>query len=144
MKLFDVNVLIYAHRADQAKHAFFQRRLEETLGSHDPCGLTTAVATGFVRIVTQPSFPGGPTPLAQALSVIAALTAPGLCQWLHPGGHHWSLTAELCQGTQAAGKLVSDASHAALAIEHGATWITRDTDFARFVPHGLRLELWSP
>ncbi len=32
--------------------------------------------------------------------------------------------------------LVSDASHVALAIEHGCEWITNDSDFARFP--GLR------
>jgi hypothetical protein len=40
---------------------------------------------------------------------------------------------------QARGNVVPDAYLAALAIEHGATWITLDRSFARF-PH-LRLGL---
>lgn len=144
MKLFDVNILIYAHRSDQAHHAFFRQRLEAVIAGPEGCGLTAAVATGFVRIVTQPKFPNGPTPLPQALAVIESLTAPGCCQWLHPGARHWTLTAELCRGVQATGKQVSDASHAALAIEHGCTWVSRDTDFERFTRHGLRWEPWMP
>ncbi|MGB0679079.1 MAG: PIN domain-containing protein [Polyangiales bacterium] len=35
---------------------------------------------------------------------------------------------------QARGKLIADAYHAALAIEHGCEWATVDGDFARF-PH---------
>ena len=144
MNLFDVNVLIYAHRSDQAHHDFFRGRLEAALAGSEPCGLTTAVATGFVRIVTQPNFQNGPTPLPQALAVIETLTSPGGCKWLHPGSRHWNLTAELCRLTRTSGKSVSDASHAALAIEHGCTWVSRDADFGRFVAHGLRWEQWVP
>lgn len=31
MKLFDVNVLIYAHRSDQSHHEYFRGRLEAAL-----------------------------------------------------------------------------------------------------------------
>lgn len=46
-------------------------------------------------------------------------------------------TAQLCRDVKAAGKLVTDAQHAAIAIAAGCTWVTRDQDFARFVPHDL-------
>jgi predicted nucleic acid-binding protein len=47
-------------------------------------------------------------------------------------------------GPQAAGKLVADAQHAAVAIEHGCTLVSTDSDFDR-VPelrwqHPLRAE----
>lgn len=143
MKLFDTNILIYAHRADQLHHEFYRTRLEETLAAPEVCGLTAAVATGFVRIVTQPNFPNGPTPLPQALAVIEALVSPGGCQWVHPASRHWSLVADLCRHTRTAGKAVSDASHAATAIEHGCTWVSRDTNFRRFTRYGLRWECWE-
>ncbi len=144
MKLFDVNILIYAHRSDQQHHAFYRSRLEDALAGQETCGLTAAVATGFLRIVTHPNLPNGPTPLPQALAVIETLAAPGCCQWLHPGPRHWSLVAALCRETGTTGKGVSDASHAATAIEHGCTWVSRDSDFARFSVHGLRWERWEP
>lgn len=142
MKVFDVNILIYAHRADQMRHDYYREKLESTLLEKEPCGLTAAVACAFVRIVTQPTFPNGPTPLSQALAVIEALTAPGCCQWLHLGTRHWAITADLCRKIQCTGKKVSDAAHAAIAIEHGCTWVSRDKDFQHFVPHGLRWEQW--
>jgi toxin-antitoxin system PIN domain toxin len=143
VKLFDTNILIYAHRADQLHHDFYRNRLEQALAGTEVCGLTVAVATGFVRIVTQPNFPHGPTPLPQALAVIETLVSPGGCQWVHPASGHWKLVADLCRRTDTAGKSVSDASHAATAIEHGCTWISRDSDFARFTPYGLRWERWE-
>jgi hypothetical protein len=40
--------------------------------------------------------------------------------------------AHLCRGAGATPKLVADAQHAALAIDHGRTFVTTDGDFARF------------
>jgi toxin-antitoxin system PIN domain toxin len=143
MKLFDTNILIYAHREDQSHHAFYRNRLEEMLAGPEVCGLTPAVAQGFVRIVTQPNFPNGPTPLPIALAVIETLVSPGGCQWVHPAARHWSLFADLCRRTGTSGKAVSDASHAATAIEHAATWVSRDSDFGRFKSLGLKWERWE-
>ena len=53
-----------------------------------------------------------------------------------PGSRHWQIFRELCAETGARGKVVPDAYFAALAIERGATWVTTDTDYARFP--GLR------
>ncbi len=39
---------------------------------------------------------------------------------------------------------MADAQHAAVAIENGCVWVTRDADFTSFVPHGLRLEILEP
>lgn len=143
MKLFDTNILIYAHRADQEHHAYYRHRLEDALAGPDMCGLTTAVATGFVRIVTHRNFPNGPTPLPQALAVIETLMTSVSCQWVHPGTRNWHLVADLCRQTGTTGKGVSDAAHAASAIEHGCTWVSRDEDFERFTAHGLRWERWE-
>jgi toxin-antitoxin system PIN domain toxin len=144
MTLFDINILVYAHREDQAAHAYYRSRLEAFIQEGKPFGLTPLVAGGFVRIVTQPAFPNGPTPLPQAVAVIESLIG-------HPNGHliqagrrHWELFAQLCRQTQAAGKQVADAQHAAIAIEHAATWISRDQDFARFTAHGLLWQQWAP
>jgi len=144
MILFDVNILIYAHREDQQHHPFFRSRLEASVAGGDAFALTPLVAAGFVRIVTHPAFPNGPTPLPQALAVIESLATRPRFHWLAPGRRHWEIVAELCRKTQATGKRVADAQHAAIAIEHAATWITRDADFAAFAAHGLMWQLWQP
>ncbi len=48
------------------------------------------------------------------------------------------IVRELCRAAAARAKAVADAQHAALAMEHGCELVSRDGDFARFEPHGLR------
>lgn len=140
----DVNILIYAHREDEPAHGFYRPWMEALVNSGAPFGLSALVAVAFVRIVTHPRFHDAPTPLPTALEVINRLReAPG-CRWFLPGTRHWELVSGLCRNTQVAGKLVADAQHAALAMEQGCRWVTRDEDFARFAPHGLEWELLQP
>jgi predicted nucleic acid-binding protein len=51
---------------------------------------------------------------------------------LDPGERHWTILSGLLAGNQVRGPLVMDAVLAALAVEHGATLCTTDSDFARF------------
>jgi predicted nucleic acid-binding protein len=51
---------------------------------------------------------------------------------LAPGPRHGELFLDLCRRAEARGNLVSDAYHAALAVETGSEWITTDRDYARF------------
>ena len=53
-----------------------------------------------------------------------------------PGPEHLALFETLCRDSGAAGKLVADAQHAAVAIENGCTMVTTDSDYDRFP--GLR------
>jgi len=144
MKLFDVNVLIYAHRRDQPDHDFYRDYMEDHINRTDAFALSVLVAAGFVRIVTQSGFPGGPTPLAQALATIDSLAALDHCHWISPGRRHWELVSGLCRQCGSQGKHVADAAHAALAIEHSCQWVTRDSDFHDFAAHGLQLEVLEP
>ena len=144
MKLFDVNILIYAHRKDQIHHEFYRNHLESALNGTDAFGLSALVAASFVRIVTHANFPNGPTPLSQALSVVESISSLRTCYWVYPGPRHWRLLADLCRSSNCVGKNVADAAHAAVAIENACTWVTRDEDFAAFARHGLMLELLAP
>lgn len=144
MILFDVNVLIYAHREDQADHEYFRQKVEAVVRHESPFGMSQLVAADLVRIVTHPKFPNGPTPLAQALAVIESLVHRPNAHWISPGRRHWELLASLCRATLATGKAVADAQHAAIAIEHACTWVSRDRDFFKFESQGLRFEWWSP
>jgi hypothetical protein len=144
MKLFDVNILIYAHRQDQDYHEFYRDRLESMINGSDAFGLSTLVAAAFLRIVTHRRFPNGPTPLSQAISVVESISNLSNCYWINPGAQHWQLLSELCRLSQCTGKHVSDAQHAAVAIENACIWVTRDEDFSSFTRHGLRLQLSKP
>jgi predicted nucleic acid-binding protein len=51
---------------------------------------------------------------------------------LNAGEQHWAILRDLLLGTGSKSQLVMDAHLAALAIEHDATLLTRDRDFAQF------------
>jgi toxin-antitoxin system PIN domain toxin len=136
----DVNVLVYAHRSDEAVHEPYREWLEALVNQPVPFGLSWLVLGGFVRIVTNRRIYSEPTPLPAALAIIESLLDRPNCRPLAPTAEHWAHFSALCRATKAAGKLVADAQHAAVAIEHGCTWVSRDGDFARFAPHGL---LWK-
>jgi toxin-antitoxin system PIN domain toxin len=138
MLMPDVNILLYAHREDEAAHEVARAWLEENANGSAPFALSALVMVGFVRIATNPRIYREPTPTPVALAVIDSLLARPNCQLCLPGARHWQLVSDICRQTQAVGKLVADAQHAAVAIEHGCEWISRDGDFARFAPCGLR------
>jgi len=134
----DVNVLVYAHRTDERVHRDYREWLEALVDGPEPFALSVLVGVAFVRIVTNSKIYPQPTPLPSALAVIDQLVSHPRCRLAVPREDHWGSVATLCRSTGATGKLVADAQHAAVAIAEGCTWVTRDGDFARFAPHGLR------
>ena len=134
----DVNVLVYAHRQDEAWHELYADWLSRTVDGSEPFALSVLVAVGFLRIVTSPRIYAEPTPLPVAIASIEQLAGHPRCRLATPGTGHLAEVAQLCRLTGAIGKMVADAQHAALAIAEGCTWVTRDGDFGRFAAHGLR------
>jgi hypothetical protein len=138
MLMPDVNVLVYAYRAEEPVQKPYAAWLEALVNGPQAFALSVLVGVAFVRIVTNPKFSPRPTPLATALATIDELAAHSRCRLIAPSEDHWRRVADLCRATGAAGKLVGNAQHAALAIAEGCTFVTRDGDYARFAPHGLR------
>jgi toxin-antitoxin system PIN domain toxin len=130
--LFDVNVLLNAHRSGQEHHAVARELLEEVVNAQAPFALSELVLIGFVRIATNPRAFAVPTPLAHAFRFTSGLRNRSNARLVRPGERHWPIFEELCRRTQARGALIGDAQHAALAIEHGCEWISFDRDFAKF------------
>lgn len=140
MYMPDVNVLVYAHRNDERFHAPYRDWMENLINGREAFALSVLVAVAFVRIVTNSRIFPRPTPLAHALATVEQIAEHPQCRSVTPGPDHWSRVADLCRATGATSKLVADAQHAALAMAEGCTWVTRDADFSRFAPHGLRWE----
>jgi len=132
VKLFDVNVLVHAHRADSAHHEPCRAYLEQTLDSPSAFGLTPIVLSGFLRIVTHPRVFKTPTPLTDALEFIEILRAQPQSEDVRPGSRHWDIFTTLAEEISARGNLIPDAYLAAIAIESGSEWVSTDGDFARF------------
>jgi uncharacterized protein len=138
MLMPDVNVLVYAHRQDEALHESYADWLKGVVDGPEPFALSVLVAVGFVRIVTNTRIYEDATPLPVALAAIEQLAGHPRCRLATPGANHLDDVARLCRAVGATGKLVADAQHAALAIAEGCTWVSRDADFAGFEPYGLR------
>jgi toxin-antitoxin system PIN domain toxin len=136
MELFDVNVLVYAFRSDMPEHERYKAWLEETLHSGTECGVAELVLAALVRIATHTRIGKQATPLSEVLQFADTLRDHPACLIVAPGPRHWQIFTGLCKAAGVRGALVTDAYFAALAIEHGATWITTDRDYARFP--GLR------
>lgn len=136
MTLADVNVLIYAFARNAPDHDRYRAWMERTLAGPEPFGVSELALSSVVRIVTRQSAVRPAEPIAGALAYVDALRNHPRARALRPGPRHWDVFTSLCRDLGASGNLVADAYHAALAIEHGCTWITTDRDFARFP--GLR------
>ena len=136
MQLPDVNILIYAHRVESPEHERYAEWLTNTAQGPEPFALSELGASGFVRIVTNPKIWDSPTTTADALEFIERLRSRSNARLLTHGPNSWDIFARLCLAARARGKLVADAYHAALAIEHGCEFMTADADFGRFP--GLR------
>lgn len=136
MILPDVNVLVGAFRSDAPHHDRLRTWLEDAVAAPEDLGLTDAVLAGTVRVLTHPRVFARPTALDVALAQVAALRGADGVVRAAPGPRHWDLVDRLCRAGDARGNLVPDAGHAAVAIEHGALWVTLDRDVARFP--GLR------
>ena len=136
MLLPDVNVLIYAHRAESPDHSRYAAWLTALARSDEPYAVSDLAFSGFVRIVTNPKIWEEPTDVNDALRFVAALRGRSNARILVHGQDTWDIFARLCVAARARGKLVADAYHAALAVAHGCEFVTADGDFARFA--GLR------
>ena len=132
MILLDVNVLVYAHRKDAVGHEQYLAWLMDVLTAPAPFAVSELVLSGFIRITTHPRVFDPPSALAVAIAYANLIREQPNCVVLSPGPRHWDLFTRLCLETECTGNLVPDAYHAALAIEHGAQWITTDKGFDRF------------
>jgi len=134
----DVNLLVYAHREDEAVHEQACRWMDSLVNGPEPFALSGLAIVAFLRIATSRRIYREPTPLPVALAAVDAMLERPNCELYLPGPRHWLLVSQLCREAQASGKLVADAQHAAVAIEHGCQWVTRDRDFQVFEASGLR------
>jgi toxin-antitoxin system PIN domain toxin len=132
----DVNVLIYAFRADSANHSNYRQWLSEIVNGDAAYGIAPQVLSSFVRICTHPRIYKQPSTLEDTLSFCSTLLEAPHATLVTPQDRHWTIFEALCVKARATGNLVPDAWLAALAIESGCEWVTTDGDFARFA--GLR------
>ena len=138
MLLADVNIYVYARRRESRDHESYRAWLEQQLSGAQPFGISELVLSSFIRIVTNHRIYREPTPTEAALEFCGVVLQSPAAVTLRPGARHWDIFSALCRDSGARANVVPDAYLAALAIEHGATWVTLDRGFRRFT--GLRTE----
>jgi len=133
MLLPDVNVLVYAHVEDSTiDHTQYANWITRLATGPEPFALSVLVLSGFVGVVTNPRVFDPPSPLDQSLAFVSSLLERPKARLVGPGPDHLEIFERLCRESRAYGKLVADAQHAAVAIEHGCTMVSTDSDFNRF------------
>lgn len=138
MNLPDANILLYAYNTASEHHRAARSWLEEALTGSAPVAFCWPTILAFLRITTNPRAVPHPLSIAQARGIVETWLEVPVSTVVHPTDRHWEILGDLLVKGQASGPLVQDAHLAALAIEHGATLITNDRDFARFA--GLKVE----
>lgn len=136
MLLADVNVLVNALVRESPDHERHRVWLSDLVAGDVEFGMSELVLSGVVRIVTNPRVYRTPLSTGSALVFVDTIVGSPRCVLLRPGRRHFGIFTTLCRTVEARGNTVPDAYHAALAIEHGCTWVTNDRGFARFP--GLR------
>ena len=130
--LVDVNLLLYAVDSQSLDHRDASQWLGEQLAGTRRIGIPWAALTAFVRLSTNPRI------YVECLDPSTAWTQ--VEDWLacdqvwipQPTDRHAAILGDLVRRHHVRGNLVGDAHLAALAIEHGLTVYSADTDFVRF------------
>jgi uncharacterized protein len=132
--LVDANLLLYAVDRSSDHHDVASAWLTRVLNGTTRVGIPWQTIGAFVRIVTHPRVTTRPLSGDAAWAFVDAWLAADP-SWIPPASERTAAVyGELTSSVAVTGNLVPDAMLAALAVEHGLTVMSADTDFARF-PH---------
>ena len=132
MILVDANILLYAVNLAASQHEGARGWLDTTLSGTEEVGFAWPVILAFLRIATHPGLFPRPLSVSAATTKMDAWLAQPVARVLDPSTEHWIQLGERLRETQCTGNLIQDAHLATLAMEHGATLCSSDSDFSRF------------
>ena len=136
--LIDANLLLYAVHEGAERHEQAAEWITQKLNGAVRIGFPWQSINAFLRISTHPRAFQRPLGPATAWERVTDWLAAPVAWLPQPGAAYQRILGELLVTHQVRGNLSPDAALAALAIEHGVTLASTDTDFARFP--GLRWE----
>lgn len=132
MILIDANLLVYAHVRSFPQHEKARGWLDAQLSGAPRVGLPWASLLAFLRLVTNPRVFERPEPIGDAWRQVLAWLDCETAWIPQPTERHAGLLGNLLADPGVHANLIPDAHLAALAIEHGLTLCSADSDFARF------------
>lgn len=132
MIIVDANILLYAEDSLSPFNHDARKWWDDQLSGSEPVCLCWRVLSAFIRIGTNPRVFEYPLSLEQALTRIQSWLDQPCIRIIRPTEQHWTTFQQMLNDGQAVANLVTDAHIAALALEHGCTVASTDSDFARF------------
>jgi hypothetical protein len=130
--LVDANLLLYAEDAASPLNRKARSWWDARLSAAEPVCLCWPVVTAFLRISTNRRVFQRPLTTPEAAARVQSWLAQPCVRLIQPTDRHWEILKEMLGQARASANLVSDAHLAALAVEHGCTVCSTDSDFARF------------
>jgi toxin-antitoxin system PIN domain toxin len=134
MILPDVNLLLYAFRAEFPEHAATRLWLEGVLASRERVALHPLIGCAFLRLTTRALGVLPPAPMSAAIAFLSGLARAGGCESPAEKAAQTAILGRICGEHRIAGDGVTDAWLAAYAITHQFTLASHDRGFARFTP----------
>jgi toxin-antitoxin system PIN domain toxin len=132
MDLADVSPLVYAADKASPYHPPARAWLRGMLNREQPFGVSELILQAVVRILTNPRIYVKPFSLDEALAFVDPVMQSPNARILRPGPANWSIFTTQCRAASARGNDITDAYHAAPAIEHGCEFLTFDAAISRF------------
>ncbi len=130
--LLDANLLLYAVHERAVQHDAAVAWLTARLNEPRRVGFPWQSIAAFLRIATHPRAFERPLDAATAWARVSDWLAAPVAWIPQPGPRYADLLGDLLIRYDVRGNLVPDAQLAALALEHGLTVCSSDTDFGRF------------
>ncbi len=130
--LLDANLLLYAVDESCPQHDLASAWLVDTLNGDRRVGLPWQTIGAFLRIITHPRITARPLGSGAAWAHVERwLDADPV--WIPPVTERTArVLGRLVRDLGVTANLTTDAQLAAIAIEHGLTVYSADSDFARF------------
>jgi uncharacterized protein len=132
MKIVDANVLLYAVNSSAEHHRASRNWLDGALSGADIVGLAWLPLLAFARLTTKHGLFPQPLHPDDAMAQIRDWCAAPGALLINPTPRHADVLSDLLAKVGTGGNLVNDGHLAALAIEHRASVVSYDSDFARF------------
>lgn len=130
--LVDSNILLFAVGERSPFHVAAREWLTEQLNGPRRIGFPWASLLAFARIATNPRASTNALTPEAAWQHVTEWLEPEVAWIPAPTEAHGEVLGGLITRHHLRGNLIPDAHLAALAIEHGLTLVSSDSDFARF------------
>ena len=130
----DTNILVYAHREEYGEqHSAALALLRPLIEGGEPWAIPYPCAHEFISVVTHPKVFAKPTPIAEALEILADYAKSAGFQWLSEGPGYFERLCQVAIPAAVQGGRIHDARIAALCLHHGVRELwTSGRDFSTF------------